>query len=218
MYRKVITCAIALILIVGVVSAVPLCPMDPITPTEMGVDSFETSIVNGGLITGFMFGSTESVLGINQTNETGYMSTSRSLLGKGIDLKYANEFTQSDVMNSETGFTVGRGRLNYDESTMYSVVSNDTHQYCEQALSGVNVMLTEGTFGSTMSNSLLGSTSLLNHDSAVIGTGSYSAIASYSLLQGTNSTVSEHMFTRDSISMIGKMEFARQVHFKSVKS
>jgi hypothetical protein len=226
MISKLMTALFLSIMIIGAASAVTICPFDPIDPSEAMHTSFEGLITNGGIVSGFMFGTTEHVSGINETELTGYISSGKDLIGKGTDIKYANEFgVTGDTVTSTTGVSLDRGRVNFGESTLLSYatqsnVMNDNSTYipfCEHMYSGMDVMLTSGTFGSTINTLGGGSTNLLQHDAAVSGIGSFSGVASYGLMQG-NVTASNTMFTRDTIHLIGNMEFGRTVSFKSVKA
>lgn len=215
MYVKIGALGFLVLILVGTVSAVNICPF-PVKPSELQQNYAEGMFLNGGTINGALFVS-QGTLSTIQGNITGYASTSKDALASAQEILYTDESSfASDLFTSESGISVSGGGATYQESGMYDYCKKVNPMYCERAYSGVDLSLTNGAFGSALNITGM-STSILNHNSAIQGTGSFSGNAYYNMLEGMNQTVSETLSAYDKVSMVGTLEFARNVHFKSIK-
>jgi hypothetical protein len=207
---------LVLISVVGFTTA-GICPFDPLTPNEVSIGSLSGSVANGGSVNGTIFLSSGSVEGVNG-EITGYISETRDLLGKGTilyaDTSALNGFT------GETGVSLDSGALSYSESAMYSFATPDPNcsetstytPFCVDALSDTKIYMNTGEYASTVN--LLGTSTLLNHNSAMAGDGSYQASSAFKFMEGCNGTVQKYSQSSDKVTLIGDITFGRQVNFK----
>lgn len=215
MHAKLMTGIFLSMVIIGAATAASICPF-PTAPSELQQNYAEGSVLNGGMVNGALFVS-QGTLATVMGNVTGYSSTEKDVLASAQEILYTDDYSfSSDMFSSESGISVTGGGASYSESGMYDYVRSVNPMYCERAFSGVDVKLTEGAFGSALNMTGM-STSILNHDSAIQGTGSFSGTAYYSLMEGMNKTVSGTESMYDRVSMVGAFEFAREVKFKSIK-
>jgi hypothetical protein len=219
MISKLMTVLFLSIFIVGAACAVPMCPFDPIEPSEAAQTYAEGSISNGGIVNGLLFLEAFQVTGITG-NMTGYTSANKYLVGSGRELAYADTMsTMLDTLKTETGISLNGGRATYGESAMYSYATpnvngtDDYEPFCEQAMTSAAFSITNGQYASTIDMTNLVSTNVLSHSMAIEGTGMFSASSGYGLMQNTSV-----MFNGDKLTAIGDMKFAREVIFKSIKS
>ncbi len=214
-YDQILTGLFLSMFIIGAATASTICPF-PVKPSELQQNYAEGTFLNGGTINGALFVS-QGTLSTIQGNVTGYASTSKDALASAQEILYTDESSfASDLFRSESGIIVSGGSADYKESGMYDYSKKVNPMYCERAYSGVDLSLTDGAFGSALNMTYM-STSILNHDSAIQGTGSFSGNAYYNMMEGYNQTISGTSSMYDHVSMVGTFEFARNVHFKSIK-
>lgn len=213
MFVKIGALSFLVLILFGSVMASPVCPWEPLKPSELGFTSITGQLSNGGTVNGVLFMGSSTLSG-EVGNTTGYVSTSKDVLGKAQEITYAG--TESLGYTSETAFIVSSGSLNFKESGMLSYSSTENPMYCEDAYTNVEVHLSDGQFASTMN--VQSPVSLINHNSAVEGTGSFSGQSAYSLLEGSNRTISSYTKLQDHVLAIGEINFGREVLYKSVKS
>lgn len=215
-HEKLVTGLFLSMILIGAATAATICPFPTLKPTELQHVSFDGSILNGGVVNGALFVS-QSTLATVSGNVTGYMSTEKDALASAEEILYSDEYSfGSDLFASESGISITNGGGTYQESGMYDYSNKINPMYCERAFSEVKMSITDGAFGSTLNMTGM-STSILNHNSAIQGTGSFSGNAYYNIMEGYNQTISGTLSGYDRVSMVGTMEFARNVHFKSIK-
>lgn len=217
---------IGVVLLVLSVSAATICPLDPITPSEASATNTNFSITQGGSTNNVLFSSSNEISGISG-EVTGYTSTSTDILGVAGNINFASEKgSDSGAYQSTTGVDLTGGRLIGSESVMMAYLTpvaacteNTTYvPFCEYAESNYKADLTEGGFGSTISTMSFISMNKLTHQSAVQGSGTYSAASAIGSVSGCNGTISKYQFSSDAISLTGsKIEFGRVVQFLSTR-
>lgn len=216
-HEKLVTGLFLSMILIGAASAVNICPFDPISPTEAATTFSEGTISNGGIVNGILFLDAYQSTGITG-NVTGYASSVKSLVGSGSEIAYADTTsTDPNLLKIETGISLTGGRLTYGESSMYSYatpnITNDEYEpFCEQAISGVWFSITNGQYASNVDMNNMISTNIFTHDTAIEGTGTFTAYSGYGIMQKES-----FMFNGDRLTAIGNMSFARNVHFKSIK-
>ena len=224
--RKVLFTLIMAALLVLTVSATTICPLDPLVPSEASASNMNFSISQGGSTNNFFVAHSSELSG-EIGDVTGYVSSSTNILGFAGTISFASEKgSDTGAYGSTTGVDLSGGRLVGSESVMLSYLTpngscdeNSTYvPFCEYAKSNYNVDLTEGGFGSTISTLSFISTNKLTHQSAVQGSGTYSAGSAIGQISGCNSTISKYQFSSDGVSLTGsKIEFGRVVQFLSTR-
>jgi len=224
MFVKIGALSFLVLISLCTIGSAGVCPFGPISPSEVSISSLNGEIANGGTVNGTMFVSSNSLSGVNG-DVTGYMSTSRDLLGKGTELLYADTTSVNSIYTGETGISLLVGALTYKGSAMYTFATPDpmcdeTNEYtpfCEDAQSNVKIYMNSGEYASTIS--LIGPASnTLTHNSAMEGIGSYQGNSAFNLKEGCNGTIEKYTSMSDKVTLIGDVTFGRQVQFKSVKS
>ena len=222
--KRLLLVLIGIGMLVLAVSASTICPLDPLVPSEASASNMNFSISQGGSTNNLFVSSSSSYSG-EVGDVTGYVSSSTNILGIAGTISFASERnSDTGVYGSTTGVDLSVGRLLGSESVMLDYATpnascneNTTYvPFCEYAKSNYKVDLTEGGFGSTISTLSFISTNKLTHQSAVQGSGSYSAGSAIGQISGCNGTVSKFQFSSDSVSLTGsRIEFGRVVEFLS---
>ena len=172
MFVKIGALSFLVLILFGSVMASPVCPWEPLKPSELGFTSITGQLLNGGTVDGVLFMGSSTLSG-EVGNTTGYVSTSKDVLGKAQEITYAG--TESLGYTSETAFIVSSGSLNFKESGMLSYSSTENPMYCEDAYTNVEVHLSDGQFASTMN--VQSPVTLISHNSAVEGIGGLKVVA-----------------------------------------
>jgi hypothetical protein len=224
--KRLLLAMLGVAMLVFTVSAVTLCPLDPLVPSEASVSNMNYNISQGGS-TNNVFVAHSSDLSGEIGDVTGYVSSNTNILGVAGSIEFASEKgSDSGTYGSTTGVDLTGGRLIGSESVMMSYLTpngscdeNSTYvPFCEYVKSDYKVDLTEGGFGSTISSMAFISTNKLTHQSVVQGSGTYSAGSAIGLMSGCNGSVSKYQFSSDGVSLTGsRIEFGRVVQFLSTR-
>jgi len=224
---KKLLITIGLLFLVACVAAVNICPLTPAeTPSELAFGAINYNVTNGGSTNGVIFAHSSTVSGVTG-DITGYVSSSTNVLGVAGTIDFASvQGTDAGLYTSKVGVDMSQGRLIGSESVTMDYVTpngncdeNSTYiPFCEIATSKYNVDLSNGGYGSTINALPLVSTNDFTHQSAVTGSGSYSASASIASLQGCNGTVEKYQFSSDRIGISGTtIDWARVVSYHSTR-